>query len=125
MSATVALAVALGGMVGAPLRYLVDRIVTTHVDSEFPFGTLIINVAGSLVFGVVAGLVLRHHVGPVLAALVGTGFCGALTTFSTFTVETIQLVEDDELAQAAGNVALAVVVGLAAAAAGLAIGLNV
>jgi fluoride exporter len=124
MSVTVALAVALGGMVGAPVRYLVDRTVSTRVDSEFPFGTLLINVAGSLVFGVVAGLVLRHRLGPTLAALVGTGFCGALTTFSTFTYETVQLVEDGEVRQAVANVVVAVVAGLAAAAAGLAIGLN-
>lgn len=123
MSAALLVAVAAGGALGAPLRYLVDRAVTTHIDTEFPWGTLIINVAGALLFGVLAGLLVHHRLAPVPAALVGTGFCGAFTTFSTFTVETLRLVEDGELREAVANVALATVVGLAAAGLGLAIGL--
>jgi CrcB protein len=124
VSATLLVAVAVGGSLGAPLRYLVDRAVTTHIDTEFPWGTLAINVAGSLLFGVLSGLLLHHRVGPVPAALVGTGFCGAFTTFSTFTVETLRLVEDGELREAVANVALATAVGLVAAGLGLAIGLT-
>jgi CrcB protein len=117
------LAIASGGFVGAPSRYLLDRAVNRRTDSELPWGTFLINVTGSLLLGLLTGLVLAHHLGSVPKALVGTGFCGAYTTFSTFTYETLRLVEEGELRQAALNVAASVVIGLAAATAGVAVGL--
>jgi CrcB protein len=117
------LAIASGGFVGAPTRYLLDRAVNLRTDSELPWGTFLINVTGSLLLGLLTGLVLTHHLGSVPKALVGTGFCGAYTTFSTFTYETLRLVEEGELRQAALNVAASVVIGLAAATAGVAVGL--
>jgi CrcB protein len=117
------LAIAAGGFVGASSRYLLDRAVNRRTDSELPWGTFLINVTGSLLFGLLTGLVLSHHLGSVPKALVGTGFCGAYTTFSTFTYETLRLVEEGELRQAALNVTASVVIGLAAATAGVAVGL--
>jgi CrcB protein len=115
--------VAAGGFVGAPSRYLLDRAVTTRVNSDLPWGTLLINVSGSLLLGFLTGLTLSHHLPDMGKALLGTGFCGAYTTFSTFTFETIRLVEDGRVLEAVGNVTVSVVVGLAAATAGLALGL--
>lgn len=123
MTLTVALAVALGGLVGAPARNLVDTWVTDRVPSDLPWGTAVVNVSGSVVLGVVTGLLLHHHVGPVPRALLATGFCGAYTTFSTFTYESMELLEDGRIGEAALNMVGSLAVGLVAAAAGLAIGL--
>jgi len=117
------LVVAAGGFVGAPTRYLLDRAINGRISSELPWGTFAINVSGSLLLGFLTGLTLGHRLGPIPKALLGTGFCGAYTTFSTFTYETLRLVEDGEIRQAAGNVLGSAVIGLAAAAAGVAVGL--
>jgi CrcB protein len=119
------LAVAAGGVIGAPLRYLLDTFVSDRWPSELPWGTAAVNTSGSLLFGLLTGLALAHHLGPIPKALLAVGFCGAFTTFSTFTYETMQLVEDGRILQAGLAVAGAVVAGLLAAAAGLAIGLAV
>lgn len=81
-----ALLVALGAAVGAPARYLLDGLVRRLVPSAVPLGTLVVNVLGSLVLGVAVG-VLRE--GPL--AVVGTGFCGAFTTYSAFAYEVVSL----------------------------------
>jgi CrcB protein len=110
-----------GGAVGAPARYLVDAAVEDRVHGVFPWGTFVINVSGSLVLGVVTGLVLYHGLGDVPRAAVGTGFCGAYTTFSTYSYETVRLLEDGEVGRACRNAFGSVVVGLAAAGLGLAV----
>jgi fluoride exporter len=106
-----ALLVVAGALVGAPLRYLVDRFVQARHDSVFPWGTLTVNVAGSFVLGF---LVTGGLPSGVVAA-VGTGFCGALTTYSTFAYETLRLVEDGAWGYAALNVAASLFAGLGAA----------
>ncbi|MFC7547354.1 fluoride efflux transporter CrcB [Plantactinospora sp. GCM10030261] len=111
------LLVALGAAVGAPLRYLVDRAVQTRHASVFPWGTLAVNVIGSALLGLVAGL----PADPAVIALVGTGFCGALTTYSTFSYETLGLARAGDRWLALANVSLSVVAGLAAAYGGLAV----
>lgn len=119
------LLVALGAAVGAPLRYLVDRAVQARHDAVFPWGTLIVNVAGSFILGLVVGGTAAGAVPGSVAALVGTGFCGALTTYSTFGYETLRLAETGASRDAVLNVVVSVVLGLAAAACGVALALAV
>lgn len=118
------LLVAVGGFVGAPSRYLLDRAVSQRVGSDLPWGTFLVNVSGSLVLGFLTGLSLGGHLPGSATALLATGFCGAYTTFSTFTFETVRLLQDGRILHAAGNAAVSVAVGLAAAA-GFALGLAV
>jgi len=105
-----------GGLVGAPLRYVADRAVQARHDSLFPWGTFSVNVLGSLVLGFLTGAAaaLPHD----LQLLVGTGFCGALTTFSTFQVQLVELGDDGHVPLAAAYLAVSVACGLLAAAAG-------
>jgi fluoride exporter len=117
-----ALLVVLGAAVGAPLRYLTDLAVGTLHESLFPWGTFVVNVVGSFVLGLVAGAVAAGGLSPSVSALVGTGFCGALTTFSTFGYETVRLARDGAVRVALGNVALSVGAGLLACSAGWALG---
>ena len=112
------LLVLIGGAVGAPLRWLTDQAVNARHTSVFPFGTLTVNAAGSLILGLVAGLASIHDVPAWVLTLVGTGFCGALTTFSTFGYETVSLLEDGSVAEAMLNVVLSLAAGLAAVLAG-------
>lgn len=108
------LLVALGGAVGAPLRYLTDRAVQARHDSVFPWGTFVVNAAGSLVLGVLTGAANAGAVGGSTTALLGTGLCGALTTYSTFSYETLRLAERGARFLALANVAASLLVGLGA-----------
>ncbi|MEH1102914.1 fluoride efflux transporter CrcB [Micromonospora sp. CPCC 205561] len=111
------LLIALGAAVGAPLRYLTDRAVQARLGGAFPWGTLTVNVAGSLLLGLLIGL----PVGPAADALLGTGFCGALSTYSTFGHETLRLARRGSPSRALANVLVSVAAGLAAATAGCAV----
>lgn len=108
-----------GAVVGAPLRYLTDRAVQARHDSLFPWGTFSVNLVGSLILGALAGAGSALP-SPVLA-LLGTGFCGALTTYSTFSYETLRLVEQKVYFYAVMNVLVSVVAGLGAALLGYAV----
>ena len=108
----------LGAAVGAPARYLTDRAVQARHDSVLPWGTLTVNVVGSLVLGLLTGLAAHHDLPQAVTLALGTGFCGALTTYSTFSYETMRLVESRSYLMAGGNVALSLVGGMAAAGAG-------
>ncbi|MDQ1288818.1 MAG: fluoride exporter [Actinomycetota bacterium] len=112
------LLVAVGAAAGAPARYLSDRAVQARHDSVFPWGTLTVNVVGSLLLGLVAAL----PVDPAVAALVGTGFCGALTTYSTFSYETLRLAQGRAHFYAAANIVASLAAGLGAAGLGLMLG---
>jgi len=114
-----ALLVVLGAAVGAPLRYLVDRAVQAKHDSVFPWGTFTVNVAGSFILGVLIKGTAAHAVPGTVNALLGTGLCGALTTYSTFGYETIRLLEERVRAYAVLNVAASIVAGLGAAFCGI------
>jgi len=113
------LLVAVGAALGAPLRYLTDRWVQARHGSALPLGTLTVNLVGSFVLG----LLVTLPADPALGALLGAGFCGALTTYSTFGYETLRLARPGSRRYAVANVVLSVAGGLAAAYAGLALGL--
>jgi fluoride exporter len=113
---TAVVLVTLGAALGAPARYLVDRFIQARHDSLFPWGTFAVNVAGSLLLGLLAGLPVSE---PVMAA-VGVGFCGALTTYSTFGYETVRLAQNRARFYAVVNATASILAGLGAAYCGLA-----
>ena len=105
------LLVAAGAFVGAPARYLTDLLVQSRHDSVMPWGTLMVNAIGSAVLGAVAGTASAAGGPAWVPVVVGTGFCGALTTFSTFGFETIRLAEEGSQLEALANVLASLVVG--------------
>jgi len=111
----------IGGAIGAPARYLVDGFVQNRSRGVFPWGTFVINMTGSLILGFLTGLTMYHGLGTLPKVAIGTGFCGAYTTFSTFSYETLRLLEEGAVLAASLNAAVSVMVGLAAAAVGLAL----
>ena len=115
----IVLLVACGAAIGAPLRYLVDRTVQGRHDSVFPWGTFTVNVVGSLMLGLLVGGATEHAVPGTVTALLGTGLCGALTTYSTFGFETIRLAESGSGFYALLNAIASGVAGLGAAFVGI------
>ena len=111
------LAVIVGAALGAPLRYLTDRFLQGRHDSAFPWGTFCVNVAGSALLGFLFAL----PAAPGVQALLGTGFCGALTTYSTFGFETVTLYRSGARTVAALYVLASVLAGFGAAYCGVAV----
>jgi CrcB protein len=111
MTAAVWIGVMLLGGFGAVARFSLDRAVNTRVRRPFPYGTLVVNLSGAFLLGFLAGLALSPH----LALLVGTGFVGSYTTFSTWMFETQRLAEERQVASTFVNIAVSVVLGLTAA----------
>lgn len=107
---------------GAMLRYATDQVVASKIMARrgtvFPLGTFLVNIVGSLILGLVAGLVTMRGIDPAWRTVLGVGLAGGLTTFSTWSYETVRLLEDGALPEAAANVAISFVLGLAAAAGG-------
>jgi CrcB protein len=118
VSAVVWAGVACLGAVGALLRFFVDAIISGRVGRGLPFGTLIVNVSGAFVFGLLIGLGLTG----TRLLLAGTATLGSYTTFSTWMFETQRLSEEGEFIGAAGNILISVAVGLGAAALGRLLG---
>ena len=112
--------IALGAVVGAPARYLTDRAIQSRHETMFPWGTLTVNVVASLILGVVTGA--AAHLDPNVLALIGTGFCGTLSTYSTFSYETMRLTQEGARFYAMANIVLSLVAGLGAASFGWSIG---
>lgn len=117
------LLVAVGGGVGAAMRFLLDGAVKARV-SAFPLGTLVINVSGSLVLGVLTGAGQAGALELPTVAVLGTGMMGGYTTFSTASVETVQLLRSGKPRLAVLNGLGMLVVSVGAAALGLLIGRN-
>jgi CrcB protein len=113
------LAVAGAAALGAVCRYLLDQVVQHRYGGAFPWGTVVINVSGSLLLGLVTGLATSHGLPAVPTAVVGTGFLGGYTTWSTYLWETFSLAEGGAPGLAALNLLGSLAVGLLAAAAGL------
>jgi CrcB protein len=117
------LAVAAAAGLGALLRYVVDLLVQQRVRGDFPYGTLVVNITGSLLLGLTTGLAIHHGLDTTLALLLGTGLAGGYTTLSTWAWETLALAEGGELLEASANVLGSFAAGLAAGGAGLALAL--
>jgi CrcB protein len=119
MSPLVWVAFVAAGALGAPLRYILDTVISNRTEGIFPWGTLVINASGSLLLGLLTGLSLYHAFPNTPKVVLGAGFAGAYTTFSTFTFETVALIEDGAIGTAFRNALATLVIGAAAAAAGL------
>jgi CrcB protein len=118
MSALVWAGVAVIGGAGSVLRFYVDGIVAAATRRNFPYGTLVVNLSGAVVLGLLTGLAL----GGDAALLAGTAAVGSYTTFSTWMLETQRLTEERQYSKAALNVVVSLVLGVAAAELGRLIG---
>lgn len=116
------LLVALGGGIGATTRYLVSDWAAQRFGSDFPYGTLIVNIVGCFIIGMFMQLVTdRIIVNPYWRLLITVGFVGGLTTFSSFSYETLKLLNDGELAFAMYNLASNMILGFFATWIGIAV----
>ena len=113
------LLIALGGAAGSLLRYLIGGAVQRTSASGFPIGTMFVNISGCFLIGILVRQFLNMQTSPELRALLIVGFCGGFTTFSTFSGETLALIEGGEYGRAAGYVVLSVGLCLVATFAGL------
>jgi fluoride exporter len=118
MSAGAWIGLALLGGVGAVARFRIDAAISRRSGGEFPLGTFAINIVGAFALGVLTGAAVTG----AWLFVIGTGFLGSFTTFSTWVLETERLAEDGEEAVATANLGVGIAAGLAAAGAGWAIG---
>ena len=112
------LMVGMGGFLGAISRFLIASFVQTHSNTLFPVGTLSVNVLGSFIIGFLA-LYFSQVVQPEYKALLMTGFLGALTTFSTFSLENINMIQDGNYTNAILNISLNIILTLSSTFAGM------
>jgi CrcB protein len=118
MSILIWMAVALIGGAGSLARFLVDGAISSAVGRDFPFGTMVVNISGAVLLGLLTGLALGHDE----ALLAGTAAVGSYTTFSTWMLETQRLAEERQYRKAVANVVISLVLGVAAAAVGRLLG---
>jgi CrcB protein len=117
-----ALWVGVGGFVGANARYFLGVWVATRLGTTFPYGTFIINSTGSFILGLIMGILEGHVLAPAVRLTAAIGFVGAYTTFSTWTYETLRLIENGSWQLAAANAVGSLLVGIGAAIAGITTG---
>jgi CrcB protein len=113
------LLIALGGAIGSLLRYLLGGSVQRMSASGFPIGTMFVNVSGCFVIGILVRQFMNMQLAPDLRAFLIVGFCGGFTTFSTFSADTLGLIEGGEYGRATGYVVLSVGLCLLATLAGM------
>ena len=119
-SLTLYLFVALGGACGASLRFFISQLVLNWLGKSFPFATLLVNISGSLIMGFLYGLIEKGILEvSVYRTLIGIGFLGAFTTFSTFSLDTLLLIQQGELLKAMINILLNVTLCILAAGLGM------
>ncbi|MGF1647178.1 MAG: fluoride efflux transporter FluC [Kineosporiaceae bacterium] len=119
---TTAVLVMAGAALGAVCRWALGHAVQARVGGAFPWGTLVVNVVGSLVLGVLLAAAVVGTAGATLVALAGVGFAGAFTTYSTFAVETVQLVLTGARGRALANAGVSLAAGTGAAVVGWTLG---
>lgn len=122
MTIFLAASIALAGGLGAVARFILDGVIRSRYKTAIPLGTILINVSGSLLLGFLAGLVLGTGVPAELHLIVGTGFLGGFTTFSTANVETVRLIQSGRTGTAITNALGTMVMTVVSAAAGLSLG---
>ncbi len=115
----------LAGALGAITRYTLDRGIMSRVSLDFPLGTLVINLSGSLILGFLAGLTVLKALPTSASIILGDGFVGAYTTFSTLTYESLALAQNGRYAAAIGNYLGTIVFGTFFATIGLALGRSI
>lgn len=114
--------VALGGAIGGPARYFVSGLVGRHVGETFPWGTMVVNVSGAFLIGLAAAAASVTSM-PVAWQFAVTGFLGAYTTVSSFSLQTMALMRDGQFLRSCGNVALSLFLCLSAVALGYGVGI--
>lgn len=112
-------AVVLAGALGAVARFGLDSEIKRRVGDKFPVGILVVNLSGSLMLGLVVGLILAHGADEYVRAVLGVGFCGGYTTFSTFAFDSAQFTRDGRVLVASGYIAATMFGSVAAAVLGL------
>lgn len=113
--------IAFAGSLGAVSRFILDGVIRSRRSAEFPWATVVINVTGSLILGLATGAALFHGASHEIQLILGVGFCGGYTTFSTASFETVRLIQRQRYWLAAGNTIGTLTSTLLAGAAGLAI----
>ena len=108
-----------GSAVGGGSRFLLGSFIQTRSGAAFPIGTLVINITGSLVLAFIFRYAAGSSVSPEVRAMLTTGFCGGYTTFSTFSWETVRLIEDGDYVRASWYIGLSVLLSLAGAFIGI------
>lgn len=121
LSVGLVLAVGVAGGLGACARFVVDGLVRARWSHVLPAATLLVNVTGSLLIGVLTGAARWHGLGPTWLVVTATGFCGGYTTFSTAAIETVRLIEGREWRWAVANALGGLVLCVGAAVAGMAL----
>ncbi|TQL66379.1 camphor resistance protein CrcB [Nocardioides albertanoniae] len=114
--------VLVGAAIGAPARYLIDRSIQARHQTLMPWGTMTVNIVGTTVLGLLAGLDATHDVPHNLLLGLGIGICGALTTFSTYVYESVRLYETGARTQAVLNMVVSLAAGLGAVTIGYSVG---
>src|SRR5688572_7460799 len=117
-----AIIVGVGGFLGSALRYLSVQWVDRKMNSIFPYGTLLVNVLGSLILGLIVGYSLRVNMPPNWRLFLSAGFCGGFTTFSAFAFENVTLLQQKMIGTSLAYTAISVGAGFLAMALGIMLG---
>ena len=116
------LLVGVGGFAGSVLRYLAYLWIDKRFKGVFPLSTLFVNTLGSLILGLIVGLFIKSNISPELRLFLGVGICGSFTTFSTFAMENVSLLEQKDMVTAASYTLASIILGMVMAFAGYWIG---
>ena len=104
--------VGFGGFIGGSFRYLLTRLIQTHLTIVFPLGTFAVNMTGCFLLGIVFGLSIRHQLAPELQQFLAIGVLGGFTTYSAFSMESVALIRNGHFSVAAAYILTSVLIGL-------------
>ena len=110
----------IGGGLGSLTRFSLSKFIQEHIDKTFPFGTLSVNVLASIILGIFVGMVeVKSLTNPNYKALIAIGFCGGFSTFSTFSNDTLELIQNNRIGEALTNILLNVILCILATFGGI------